>query len=192
MSALEIVAALLGVINVVLVARRNILNYPFGIVMVVLYAKIFFDARLYSDAILQAYFLVVQLYGWWQWRQGVVADGQVKVEVLTLTQRATVVFGTVAASLTVGWLMSTMTNAAAPWMDAAVAGMSIVAQWLLSIRKLESWVLWIAVDVLAVGLFASRGLYPTAILYLIFLGLAVWGLLSWRRAMLDQRSGLQT
>jgi len=189
MSALELFAAFLGVINVTLVARRNILNYPVGIVMVALYAKIFFDARLYSDASLQIYFLVIQVYGWWHWSRGVVEDGEVKVETLTSRQRVMVLAGTIVASLVVGWFMATMTNAAAPWMDATVAGMSVVAQWLLSIRKLENWVLWIAVDVIGIGLFTWRGLYPTAVLYVIFLGLAIWGLLSWRKAMLQAADG---
>jgi len=189
MSALELFAAFLGVINVTLVARRNILNYPVGIVMVALYAKIFFDARLYSDASLQIYFLVIQVYGWWHWSRGVVADGEVKVETLTARQRVLVLAGTIVASLVVGWFMATMTNAAAPWMDATVAGMSVVAQWLLSIRKLENWALWIAVDVIGIGLFTWRGLYPTAVLYVIFLGLAIWGLLSWRKAMLQAVDG---
>ena len=76
--------------------------------------------------------------------------------------------------------MARYTDAAAPFADAAVAGMSVAAQILQSQRRVESWLLWIAVDILAVGLFWSRGLVPTAILYAIFLGMAVWGLFAWR------------
>ena len=183
MSALELIAAILGVANVYLVARRSVWNYPIGLVMVALYARVFFDARLYSDAILQIYFFVIQIYGWWMWARGLKADGEVVVSVLTNRQRVYITAGTLAASAAVGWFMATMTNAAAPWLDALLAGMSVVAQWLLSQRKLENWVLWIAVDFLGVGLYAWRGLYPTAVLYAILLGLAVWGLVSWSRAM---------
>jgi len=85
----------------------------------------------------------------------------------------------------IGWLMGRYTDAAAPFWDAAVAALSVTAQFLLSRRHLQSWYLWIAVDVLAIGLFYSRDLAPTAALYAVFLGLAVVGLLQWRAAPRD-------
>lgn len=84
--------------------------------------------------------------------------------------------------LVVATLMATYTDAAAPYWDAAVAALSVTAQFLLSRRHLQSWYLWIAVDILAIGLFYTRGLEPTAALYAVFLGLAVAGLVQWRGA----------
>jgi nicotinamide mononucleotide transporter len=183
MSPLEAIAAALGVINVTLVVRRSVWNYPVGLVMVALYAKVFFDAKLYSDALLQIYFFAIQIYGWWYWLKGRADDGLIVVETMSARARALTVLGSIAGILAVGWFMSAMTDAAAPWWDATVAGLSVVAQILLSRRKIENWVLWIVVDVLAIGLFYSRDLQLTAALYVVFLGLAIWGLVSWYQTL---------
>lgn len=187
MQGWELAAALLGVVNVVLVVRRSIWNYPFGIAMVSLYFFVFADAKLYSDALLQIFFLLIQLYGWWNWRHSLQVDHGVAVEGLRMSARLAWLAGTAAACLLWGFGMARFTDAAAPFADAAVAGMSVSAQILQSLRKVESWVLWIAVDILAIGLFLSRGLNITAALYALFLVLATAGLFAWLRKL--PRSG---
>ncbi|HZF96575.1 MAG TPA: nicotinamide riboside transporter PnuC [Allosphingosinicella sp.] len=178
----EYAAALLGVANVVLVVRRSIWNYPFALAMVTLYLFVFWDARLYSDALLQIFFFVLNVYGLANWLRSRREAGEVVVTVLSGRERALWLAGTLAASLAWGWVMMRFTDAAAPVWDALIAGMSVSAQLLLARRRLENWVLWIAVDVIAIPLYWSRGLGPTAFLYLLFLGLAVAGLVSWWRA----------
>ena len=96
--------------------------------------------------------------------------------------------GTCAAALAWGALMAAKTDAAAPYVDAAVAGSSVAAQWLQSLRRVEAWVLWIVADLIAVPLYWWKGLVPTTLLYLVFLGLAIAGLLSWRKTL--QRKAL--
>ena len=181
MGQLEIFAALLGVMNVMLVIRRSIWNYPSGIAMVSLYFFIFYDARLYADALLQIFFLVIQLYGWSNWLRSGRASGTVVVERLGVGARLAWLAGTAVAVLVWGAAMARFTDAAAPFLDSAVAGLSVSAQWLLALRKIESWALWIVVDLLAIGLFLSRGLEVTAALYALFLLLAVAGLFAWAR-----------
>jgi nicotinamide mononucleotide transporter len=177
----EIVAALLGIVNVALLVRRNIWNYPFGILNVGLYTFVFFGARLYSDALLQLYYIAIQIYGWWNWYHGRNADGLARVETLSNAERLVAAAVTLGAGLILGWLFSNYTPAAAPWMDASLAAMSVTAQYLLSIRKIENWILWIAADIVYIGLYYWKGLYPTTILYAVFLLLSVFGLLEWRR-----------
>ena len=181
MSGLEIAATVFGLINVYLIVRRNIWNFPFGLVMVVLYAKIFFDYKLYSDSLLQLYYIVVQLYGWWYWLRGRRPDGLIDVE--TLDTRGRLIAGAVivAGAAALGWGMSN-TDASVPYWDATTTVTSLVAMVLLSRRKLENWVLWIAVDVLSIGIYSYKELYLTAGLYAVFLGLASWGLVEWLRA----------
>ena len=177
----ENVAALLGVLNVALLVRRSIWNYPFGIASVALYGYVFFGARLYSDAILQIYFFLIQFYGWWNWYHGRSDDGLARVETMSGRERATWAVVTAAVALAIGWAFRTYTNAAAPWMDAALASTSVTAQYLLSIRKLENWILWITVDVFYVGLYWWKGLFSTAGLYVVFLVLSAAGLSEWLR-----------
>ena len=186
MNVLEWVAAGLGVINVALVVRRSVWNYPFGLAMVSLYFFVFFEARLYSDALLQIFFFVVQLYGWRNWLQARTAAGEVPVTFLSPRSRLAWAVGTAAASLLWGLGMARFTDAAAPMIDAAIAGASIAAQVLMAQRRLENWVLWILVDIVAIGLFWSRGLHATSALYALFLLLATAGLVSWARAVQRQ------
>lgn len=183
MSGIEIAAVLLGLINVGLIIRRSIWNYPFGLLMVVLYAKIFFDAQLYSDALLQVYFLLVQLYGWWNWNASRAQDGLVRIGTLSPRARLMAACATLALWLVLGGAMARWTDAAFPFWDAAIAALSVTAQLLLSLRRIETWPLWIAVDCLAIGLFTVKELHLTAGLYALFLVLAVTGLLQWQRRL---------
>jgi nicotinamide mononucleotide transporter len=180
-NELEVTAAALGIINVALVARRSIWNYPPGIAMVVLYFFIFSGAKLYSDALLQIFFLVIQFYGWWNWLRSPKVDHGVAVEWMTPAARLKWFCGTVLFSICWGLLMRSYTDAAAPLIDANIAGFSVAAQLLLSLRRIENWILWIAVDTVAIGLFLWRSLAITAGLYTVFLCLALWGLISWAK-----------
>ena len=181
MSPIETVAFVLGIVNVTLVVRRSLWNYPFGLAMVAVYGVVFFDAKLYSDVLLQVFFFVVNLYGWVLWRRAAAIEGAVRV--VMLTGRARLGWLGATAVLTVCWgcAMHRFTDASYPFWDAAVAIPSVVAQILLSRRLLENWAVWIAVDLIAIPLYAAKDLWLTSILYVVFLGLASWGFRSWWR-----------
>jgi nicotinamide mononucleotide transporter len=185
---LENLAVLLGVINIVLVVLRSLWNYPFGIAMVALYFFIFAQEKLYSDALLQVFFLVVQLYGWWCWVKGRDTGGALIVE--RLSPRAMLHWSLSIALATAlwGWLMHRFTDAAFPWWDASVAMISVGAQILLSRRYIENWPLWVLVDADALLLYHAKGLEKTAILYVIFLVVAAWGWWEWIRVRRAQRA----
>ena len=182
MQPAEILASLLGLANIVLLVRRSLWNYPFGLAMVTIYAWVFAGARLYSDALLQLFFFVIQIYGWWAWVRAGRGAGEVPVVRLAPRARARWLVGAIAATLLWGWGMRSWTDAALPFWDAAIAVFSVVAQILLARRVLENWAVWIAVDAGAIALYAMRGLYLTAGLYILFLILAFSGLVSWARA----------
>jgi len=179
---LELIATLLGLANIMLLVRRSIWNYPFGLAMVALYAGIFFDKKLYSDALLQFFFFAIQIYGWWAWWRA--GGGEHKVEVERLTGPARIAWIAMIAltSLAWGWIMGTYTDAALPWWDALIAMGSIAAQILLARRRIENWILWIAVDAIAICVYLAKGLTLTAGLYSVFLALCVLGLREWAAA----------
>ncbi|WP_447760981.1 nicotinamide riboside transporter PnuC [Sphingopyxis panaciterrae] len=181
MSELEWIAAALVLINVALVALRSVWNYPFALVAVSLYAIVFYEARLYSDMLLQGFFFVLNLYGWAAWMR---ARDEGGIPVGWMTPRARAAWGAATVAAWIGWsyMMHRHTDAAAPWIDGAVAMLSITAQWLLARRRVESWWLWILVDLIAIPLFAWRGLYATSAVYVVLLGLSIDGLIQWRRA----------
>jgi nicotinamide mononucleotide transporter len=181
MTLIETIAVALGLINITLIIRRSIWNYPFGIAMVLLYAHIFWTAKLYSDAGLQLFFFVVQFYGWWSWAQRQQDDGLIAVDQMTAAARIACVSGSAVAIVLWGGLMSRLTDAAYSYWDGAIATLSVAAQIMMVRRLVENWWWWIIVDVLAIGLFAVKGLWLTAGLYVVFLAVAVFGLIAWQR-----------
>ena len=181
MSPLELIAATLGVLAVWLTVRQNPWCWPIGLVMVLMYSWIFFEVKLYSDMLLQLAYAVLQLYGWWQWTRGGERHDGRQVSRLESQQMGLGLLAGGLGSLALGYAMATWTDAAAPWWDAALTAFSLVAQWWMAQKRLECWLLWIAVDLLFVLLFLSKGLYLTAALYGLFTLLAVQGWRAWRR-----------
>lgn len=179
---IEVAAFGLGLANITLIVRRSIWNYPFGIAMVSAYAWIFYGEKFYSGAILQLFFLAVQAYGWAHWLTR--RDAQGRVIVARLSGRAALlsILGGLAGAAALGAVMKAYTDASYPFWDAGVAAFSVVAQILLARRLLENWLVWIGVDALAIGLYWTKGLYPTAVLYMLFLIIASIGYVAWRRA----------
>jgi nicotinamide mononucleotide transporter len=181
-SPVEWTAAVLVMLNVALLARRSLWNYPVAIVAVALYAWVFLHARLYSDALLQLFFLVLNIYGWATWRRNRARAGTVVVRTMSPSARLGWTLATAAAALAWGAAMHRFTDASYPWWDAGIAGASVAAQWLLARRYWENWVVWIAVDIASVALYAAKELWPTVGLYVILTLLAAAGLRDWRRA----------
>lgn len=181
MSSLEWTAAALGVMCVGLLVRRSLWNYPFAIASVVLLGWVFLQARLYSDALLQCFFVAINLYGWINWSRSRAGAGQVVVERLGWPARLGWMIGGAAVAAGWGAAMHRFTDAAYPWWDGAVAIASVAGQLLLARRLVENWWVWIAVDCAAVPLYAAKGLWAAAGLYVIYLGLSVWGLVDWHR-----------
>ena len=149
--------------------------------MVLMYAWIFYDGKLYSNMLLQGVYAVLQGYGWWLWTRG--GSSQTCVQVSRLSQQGMMIsLATGAAgALVLGYLMATFTDAVAPWKDAALSAFSLVAQVWMAQKRVECWPLWVILDLLFVALFVQQGLYPTAALYGLFTLLAVNGWLTWRR-----------
>jgi nicotinamide mononucleotide transporter len=180
---LELVAAVVGAVSVWLSVRQNIWSWPTAIVNVVLYALVFYDAKLYADMGLQVIYAVLSVYGWYEWLYG--GEGRTELRVTRTAPRLWAVLAGIAAagSAVLGIVLHHETDAALPYMDATLSSTSLVAQWMMTRKLLENWLVWIAVDVLYVGMFIFKHLYLTAGLYAVFLALAVRGYVDWRRSM---------
>lgn len=178
---LELTASILGLASVWLVVRRNILAFPVGIVMVLLYVFIFYKAKLYSDVLLQIFFVVMQIHGWLTWRRAD-HDLEDKIQVRQFSKKQWLLTGAVllGGTAALGFFMKTQTDAAAPYTDAYVAVLSVLAQWWMNTRYLENWILWMGVNQVAMFLYASKDLYFTAVLYAVFLAMAVAGWWEWK------------
>ena len=180
MSGLELFAAALGVIAVWLTVKQNPWCWPIGLVMVLLYSWVFFEVKLYSDMLLQIIYAALQLYGWWQWtRGGVARQGRSVSQLESSTIALSLALGAVG-SLALGAAMAHWTDAAQPWLDAALTGFSLVAQWWMAQKRVQCWPLWLVLDVIFVGLFIYKGMYLTAGLYGLFAVIAIQGWREWR------------
>jgi nicotinamide mononucleotide transporter len=183
MSPLEIAGTVLGFANIVLLIRRSVWNFPAAMAMVSCVGVVLFEARLYAEAGLQAFFFVVNAWGWWLWSRAKGADeAAVPVRWMGWPARAGWALATAAVSLALGFSLARWTNAALPMADSAVTGMSVAAQFLLSFRRIENWVLWIVIDVVSVALYVIRDLHLLAVLYVAFLVLSALGLREWAKA----------
>jgi len=181
---LEHIAVACGLANIYLTVRQNIWSWPIGVVMVSLYLYIFFNAKLYSDAGLQIFFLVMQFYGWYQWTRGPVKSATSLSPVTRLSRRGWIATsaGTVAGTAILGTTMRRMTDAALPYPDAFTTVLSVIAQFQLTRKILENWVLWIVADIVYIGVYTSKALYWTAALYVVFLVLSIKGYRDWRKS----------
>ncbi len=175
---IEGVAVVLSIAAVWLTTARNAWCWPVGLASVIVYAWIFIGARLYSDALLQVIYAALEVYGWWQWRRAPQAAGQVAVRPARPRELWVPAVLAIGGALVLGGGMARFTDAALPWLDAVLTAASLVAQFWMARLIRANWLLWIAVDVVYVGVYASRALPLTAALYAGFVVLAVSG---WRR-----------
>jgi nicotinamide mononucleotide transporter len=182
MSLLEILAVLLGIANILLIIKRSVWNFPVAIIMVSLYFVIFRDAKLYSDAELQIFFAVVNLYGWWSWTRNKADSGDIIVRRISVMGYGYWILGVIAAIWAWGAVMHAETDATYPYWDASIAMLSVAGQILMARRFAENWHFWIIVNLISIPLYAMKELYLTAGLYGLFLVLAVAGLIAWRKA----------
>ena len=181
-SGLEIVAFGLALAMVGCNLRVNPLGWPLAIASSLLYGLLFADGKLYGQAGLQLFFVAIAFWGWWQWRRGSSGHGErLRVHTLSPRRRWQAAAATLAAWPLLALLLARTTDSNAPWLDALPTVGSITGQMMLARKLVENWPVWVAVNVVSVGLFASQGLWLTVLLYAIFAGLSVVGWRAWQR-----------
>lgn len=184
-SRAELFGFVTGALCVALTVRRSILNFPTGIANSALFLVLFSSASLWAAAGLQVLYIALGVIGWCQWRSGRTDSGTLAVRRLQPIGLAGCV---VALGVGTGVLYMVLTAAedAAPFLDALTTCLSLVAQWLLNTRRLETWYFWIAADCIFIPLYLSQGLLLTAGVYALFLVLCCFGLHEWSRARQPQ------
>jgi nicotinamide mononucleotide transporter len=186
---LEIVAVVLSVAMVVCNMRVNPLGWPLAIVASLLYFALFWNSKLYGDASLQIFFVVIAAWGWWQWLRGTAADGQaLKVQTLSREGRVKAMVVVLISWPAIGWFLKNYTDTDVPWWDAFPTAASIVGQWLLGRKYIENWATWVVVNIVSVALFAYKGLWLTTALYVVFVMMAVAGWRAWQRMLIAPKN----
>ena len=181
-TPLELVSFILSVITVLLNIRQNHWAWLFAIISSAAYGMVFFGARLYGDMGLQLVFIVVSVWGWYSWLHGGVQRQALDVTRLARAGWIASLAGWAVGFVLLAWFLKTFTDTDVPHADGFLTAGSLLGQVLLSRKKVENWHAWIAVDILYVGLYLYKNLVLTAILYGVFVLMAIVGLRAWRRA----------
>ena len=199
MSYVEFGGTVLCLWSVWLITRRHMLTWPVGIASALLYLALFYQIRLYADAMEQVYYVVTGIYGWWYWgRVRRPAYGAVEVRYGSRRAVAGWAFLTIFLSMALGAAMSRIhawapaifpAPASYPYLDALTTVMSLVAMWLLARKHVESWIYWIVVDVIGIGLYFAKDVKFISLLYVTLLALATRGWIEWRKAYADLSVG---
>lgn len=177
---LEIAANIFTALAIVLAGRNSVHTWWTGIVGCTLFGALFAQNRLYADVALQVFFVASGFYGWWKWLRG--AHGKpLPITHASRAGLATTTVAGIAGTVAYGALLHYHTDAYAPFPDSTVLVFSIIGQILMMQRRVENWGFWLLVNTIAVPLYASRGLYLTAILYAGFWLNAAVSWRNWRR-----------
>ncbi len=188
-SYVELIGTLFGFLSVYFASRANMLTWATGIINEIFLLILFFQVQLYADMFLQVYFFVVTLYGWHNWKQKpeqnsiTSTDFKAKIWLLCAITLGTIIAGFLFSNIHLYLPYYFKTEAAYPLADSFVMVLSIIATVLLAQKKIETWYLWIVVDLVCVCLFFKKGIVFLALEYLVFLGLATYGLLNWKKQL---------
>lgn len=181
---IELVGAVLSLIYLDLSIRQKVSLWFYGIVSSLFYIVIFFQTKFYADMSLQFYYVVISIYGWMNWKNGQSENGD-ELPTNQLSKRLTLnlVLATGLIYIVYYLVLSRFTDSTIPKADSLVGALSVVGTWMLARKLIENWLVWIFADALCVALYVYKGLYPTAILFVIYTVMAGVGYWQWRKKM---------
>lgn len=182
-SWLEIVAMLTGIAGVFLTIKQSIWCFPIGIINVSLYALLFISPgiRLYADALLQCIYILLLIYGWIKWSEKKNTITSIKPVKINLNLSLRLSLFTIAGTCLLALFLLKNTDASYPWLDSLLACTSLTAQWMIAKKFIENWLIWIVVDFIYLPLYFIKHLPLTAILYALFMILAIRGYIEWKK-----------
>lgn len=180
---LEVWGFITGAVCVWLQVKENVWNWPIGITNNILYVVVFWRAGLFADTGLQIFFIIISIYGWYEWLRGGEAHTELKVSRVTRGHAALITTVTLAGTFAIAWTLKTQTTSTVPWGDAVTAALSLAATYMLSRKILENWAVWNMANVIYIGLYIYKSLYLTASLYVIFFAMCVAGHIRWSKEL---------
>ena len=190
---LELIAMLLSLAYVILAAKGSLWCWPAAFISTALYTVIFYDVLLLMDSALNAYYLLMAVYGYWQWSKNSKASQETSAELTIvswgLSWHIKICAGLAILAVGLGYLMATLTPAAFPYLDTFTTVYAVFATYLVAHKVLENWLYWIVIDFISIYLYIEKGLIPTTVLFVIFVIIAGYGYAKWLK--LYQTSALK-
>jgi nicotinamide mononucleotide transporter len=186
----EVLGFATGLVTVWLLVRQHILNWPLGILNVLLLMLVFWTAGLYADASLQIVYVLLGGYGWWAWLYGGERRSHLVVRKTSSTEWLWLALAGIVLTAGLWAFLAKLTGSTVPLADALTTALSLLATYGQTRKLVENWWLWIAADVIYIPLYGYKDLWLTAILYVAFMALCVLGLRAWYRALRTQRAAV--
>lgn len=185
MEWLELSGLVSGLVCVWLLVRGNVWTFPVGLIYAVISVVVFFNTRLYADVLLNIYYVLMNAYGWYYWLYGAQGSADRRVPVQRAGSRVMLILGCAigAGTLLMGAFFSTATDADLPYWDSLIVVASFAAMWLTARKYIDNWLVWFVVDVVATGVYLVKGIEFYALLYGIYLILAIMGWRAWAREL---------
>ena len=182
---IEIFGVVTGILYVILEVKQNRLLWPLGILTSAAYIYIFFSGKFYADMGLQVYYVLISIYGWYYWSKGGARADKGELPVVRINRKQLILL---LLTFGLAWfgiykVLLRFTDSTVPLGDSFTTALAIVATWMLTRKIIEQWFLWIIANLVSIGLYIYKGLYPTVILYAVYAGMAVYGYLEWKRSM---------
>ena len=179
----EFIAALISIVGVWLTTKQIIWCWPVSLAGLILSLFVFFYIHLYLQSILQIFYIVIALFGWYYWLYGGKVQKEIKVSRLKKEDAWIYIVSAIFAAIIFGYLFKRYTEDPLPWLDAATSVCGIITTYLMAKKIIENWLIWIANDVVVVWMCYYQKLYIFTILYLVFIILAVYGWKEWRKEL---------
>ena len=186
LSVLEAIAVTTAIAYLLLAIRQNIGCWYFAGISTAIYIYLFFDARLYMESTLNIFYFAMAVYGWYCWRNKHTDDQQLQVTVWPLSRHVLAISAIVLISISNAVILETWTDAAFPYVDSLTTWSAIWATFLVARKVLENWWYWLVIDSVSVFIYWSRDLELTALLFVVYVLMIPFGLVSWRRSMAAQ------
>ena len=187
-STLEIIGVLTALLYLVLAIRENIWCWPFALISTAIYVYLFFDARLYMESVLNVFYFATAIYGWYVWYFGRTDDQELPVTRWPVRIHAIAISLVIAVSIANGYLLQRYSNAAFPYIDSITTWGAIWATFLIARKVLENWWYWLAIDAVLVFIYWARDLQLTALLFVVYLIMVPFGIVSWTRSWRETRA----
>lgn len=180
MSGWEVAAVILALSYLLLAIRQNIWCWAAAFTSTTIYLFLFHNVQLPSESLLQLFYMAMAVYGWWQWRHGGVDHKQLRVSTWPWRQHTVALLGIGLGTVLLAWFFITFTQPVLPYEDALTTSGAVVATYMTTKKILENWYYWFVVDSISIHLYLNRGLYLTAVLFVVYLVLIVLGFFRWR------------
>lgn len=185
----ETIAVILSICYVILIAKENIMAWYCAFISVSIYIYLCIHTHLYAETLLQFFYLIMAIVGWYKWKYNKAKSAQSKKIIqIPLKLHLINIFISTITTFIVGFLLSKYTNAAAPYIDAFTTIFSLYATWMVAQKVLENWLYWIVIDLVSFFLYSSRDLYLTGLLYILFTILSIYGYISWKESYQQQHA----